>query len=201
VVLGDLVNRGPQSLAVLQRLRGLGAPPPACWATTTCTCWRWPPACARPHRSDTLDDILQSPRPRRLARLAAAAPPGPCRQRLAVRACRRGAGLGHGTHAGTGAEVEALLQGPDLPAFLQVMYGNEPRRWQRRPAGRRPLALVINTLTRIRFCSADGELEFGTKDGADAAPAGLHALVRRAGPRHRRASPMAFGHWSTLGLI
>jgi bis(5'-nucleosyl)-tetraphosphatase (symmetrical) len=51
-VLGDLVNRGPESLAVLRRLMRWALLPAACWATTTCTCWPWPPG-VRPGRTAT----------------------------------------------------------------------------------------------------------------------------------------------------
>jgi bis(5'-nucleosyl)-tetraphosphatase (symmetrical) len=98
------------------------------------------------------------------------------------------------------AEVEALLAGPDLGDFLRVMYGNDPRRWRDDLNGAERWRFVINTLTRIRFCSADGELEFDTKDGAGAAPPGFMPWYDVPG-RATAAQPIAFGHWSTLGLI
>ena len=55
-------------------------------------------------------------------------------------------------------------------------------------------------LTRIRFCTGDGTLEFGTKDGADAAPPGHHAWFDVPG-RRTAGTPIAFGHWSALGLL
>jgi bis(5'-nucleosyl)-tetraphosphatase (symmetrical) len=58
---------------------------------------------------------------------------------------------------------------------------------------------VINVLTRIRFCSDDGTLEFGTKDGAAAAPPGFRAWFE-VPDRLTAGTPIAFGHWSTLGL-
>jgi bis(5'-nucleosyl)-tetraphosphatase (symmetrical) len=78
------------------------------------------------------------------------------------------------------------------------MYGNEPRRWHDGLQGADRWRFVINTLTRIRFCSADGELEFGTKDGAGAAPPGFMPWFDVPG-RPPQGQPMAFGHWSTLG--
>jgi bis(5'-nucleosyl)-tetraphosphatase (symmetrical) len=80
------------------------------------------------------------------------------------------------------------------------MYGNEPRRWSDTLQGADRWRFVINTLTRIRFCTRDGELEFDTKDGAGAAPAGFHPWFDVPG-RATAAQPVAFGHWSTLGLI
>jgi bis(5'-nucleosyl)-tetraphosphatase (symmetrical) len=200
VILGDLVNRGPQSLAVLRRLRGYGASAQCLLGNHDLHLLAVAHGVRRPHRSDTLDEILGAAdrdawldwlRTRRLA------------LRHAGWLC---------VHAGVvpawsadevlslAAEAEALLAGPDLGAFLQVMYGNHPPRWD--PALRGPdrWRHVINVLTRIRFCAADGTLELQTKDGVDAAPPGYAAWFDHP---HRRTAgvPIAFGHWSTLGLI
>ena len=200
VVLGDLVNRGPQSLQVLQRLHALGASATCLLGNHDLHLLAVAHGVRRAHRSDTLDDILQADdrdawldwvRTRRLAVLdagwlcvhAGVVPAWTTAQVLAL-----------------AAEVEAMLAGPDLPHFLQVMYGNEPRRWSDALQGHDRSRFVINTFTRIRFCSADGELEFATKDGADAAPPGFHPWFDAPG-RATAGQPMAFGHWSTLGLV
>ena len=59
---------------------------------------------------------------------------------------------------------------------------------------------VINALTRLRFCTKDGQLDFNTKDGADGAPAGYLPWFAVPG-RVTADQPIAFGHWSTLGLV
>jgi bis(5'-nucleosyl)-tetraphosphatase (symmetrical) len=200
VVLGDLVNRGPESLAVLRRLRGYGAAAQCLLGNHDLHLLAVAHGVRRAHRSDTLGEILDAPdrdawldwvRGRRLALVhagwlcvhAGVVPAWDAAQTLAL-----------------AAEVEALLAGSELPGFLQVMYGNQPLRWDDALAGPDRWRHVINVLTRIRFCAADGTLEFGTKDGADAAPPGFAPWFAQA---HRRTAgtPMAFGHWSTLGLI
>ena len=200
VLLGDLVNRGPQSLAVLQRLRRLGDAATCLLGNHDLHLLAVAHGVRRPHRSDTLGEILASPereawldwlRQRRMAWLeagwlcvhAGVLPQWDAAQTLAL-----------------AAEVEAMLAGPDLPAFLQVMYGNEPRCWDDELQGAERWRFVINTLTRIRFCTPAGELEFATKDGADAAPAGFMPWYQVPG-RATAGQPVAFGHWSTLGLI
>lgn len=200
VVLGDLVNRGPDSLAVLRRLRGYGDAALCLLGNHDLHLLAVAHGVRRPHRSDTLGEILAAPdreawldwvRTRRLALRhagwlclhAGVVPAWDAEQTL-----------------GLAAEVEALLAGPDLPGFLQVMYGNQPARWDDALAGPDRWRHVINVLTRIRFCAADGTLEFGTKEGAGAAPAGFAPWFDHA---HRRSAgtPIACGHWSTLGLI
>jgi bis(5'-nucleosyl)-tetraphosphatase (symmetrical) len=198
-VLGDLVNRGPASLRTLQRLRGLGNAATCLLGNHDLHLLAAAEGVRPPHRNDTLDDILQSP------------------ERGAwldwVRQ-RRMADQAHGwlmVHAGVvpqwdaaqtlqlAREVETLLQGPDLADFLKQMYGNEPARWDERLRGTERQRFIVNVLTRIRFCRADGKLDFKTKDGADAAPAGYLPWFEVPG-RRTEGTPIAFGHWSTLGL-
>jgi bis(5'-nucleosyl)-tetraphosphatase (symmetrical) len=97
--------------------------------------------------------------------------------------------------------VEALLADKEaLAEFLQLMYGDEPLRWDAKLQGALRLRFVINVLTRTRFVAADGTLELKTKEGADAAPRGYYPWFDV--PFRRTAgTPIAFGHWSALGLL
>ncbi|NCT82041.1 MAG: symmetrical bis(5'-nucleosyl)-tetraphosphatase [Comamonadaceae bacterium] len=199
-LLGDLVNRGPASLATLRRLAGLESAATCLLGNHDLHLLAAHHDVRRPHRGDTLDDILAAPD-------RAALMDWLRRQRMAV--------LDAGwlmVHAGVppqwsrddtlalAAEVEAVLRGPDLPDFLQAMYGNEPARWSPGLAGTARLRFTVNALTRLRFCSADGELDFKTKDGAGAAPAGFMPWFEVPG-RRSADTRIAFGHWSTLGLL
>lgn len=200
-VLGDLVNRGPASLATLQRLRGLGGAASCLLGNHDLHLLAVAEGVRPAHRSDTLQPILDDPQReawldwlRQQCRLADSA----CGWLL--------------VHAGVppqwdaaqtldlAAEVQALLAGPDLPGFLRVMYGNQPARWSEDLQGPDRWRFVINALTRLRFCTTDGTLDFKTKDGADAAPPGHHPWFEVPG-RRSAGQPVAFGHWSTLGLI
>lgn len=199
-VLGDLVNRGPASLAVLERLQGLGGSATSLLGNHDLHLLALAHGVRRPHRGDSVQAVLDSPR--RTAWLDWLR-----HQRMADSTC--GWLL---VHAGVvpqwssrrtlelAAEVEALLQGPDWTDFLRVMYGNEPARWDESLAGLERCRFIVNVLTRIRFCSDDGTLEFDTKDGAEAAPAGFRPWFEIP-ERRSRGEPIAFGHWSTLGLI
>ena len=199
-VLGDLVNRGPGSLATLRRLRGLGA-------AASCVLgnhdWHLLAVAAgvRPrHRSDTLDDILDAP---------------DREEWLAWVRTRRMAVFEQGwlmLHAGVvpqwdlattlqlAGELEQNLRQRPPREFLAAMFGNEPARWSDSLEGDERLRFTLNTLTRIRFVAHDGTLEFQTKDGADAAPAGFRPWFDVPG-RRTAGVPIAFGHWSSLGLV
>jgi bis(5'-nucleosyl)-tetraphosphatase (symmetrical) len=200
VVLGDLVNRGPQSLATLRRLRGLGDAATCLLGNHDLHFLAVAAGVRREHRSDTLAPILAAAdrdawvdwvRQRPLAAdhagwLCVHAGVVPQWDRTQVLALA--------------GEVQALLRGPDLPGFLQVMYGNQPDRWDGALKGADRWRFVINTLTRIRFCDADGRLELKVKEAADRAPDGLLPWFDVPG-RRSAGTPIAFGHWSTLGLL
>ena len=199
-LLGDLVNRGPHSLATLRRLAGLGGSVTCLLGNHDLHLLAVAHGVSPPHRNDTLGPILQADdRDALLGWLR--------QQRLAV------FDLGWlMVHAGVvpqwsledtlrlAGEVEAVLRSADLPDFLHVMYGNEPSRWHDGLTGNDRLRFTVNVLTRLRFCSADGELDFKTKDGAGAAPPGYMPWFDVPG-RRTAGTPVAFGHWSTLGLL
>jgi len=199
-VLGDLVNRGPHSLAVLRRMRGLGAAADAVLGNHDLHLLAVAYGARPEHRTDTLREILDAPdrgawldwlrqRPLALQREgwlcvhAGVSPAWDAAQTMAL-----------------AAEVGAMLRGPDLGAFLPLMYGNDPARWSNTLQGSDRWRHVINVLTRIRFVHADGALDFKVKEGSGSAPPGLvpwFAFPQRAS----EGTPIAFGHWSTLGLL
>lgn len=97
-------------------------------------------------------------------------------------------------------EVESVLQGPDWMDFMQEMYGDQPARWQDDLTGADRLRCIVNGLTRLRFCSEDGEMEFDAKEGISDAPAGFVPWFEVTG-RQTKDDTIIFGHWSTLGLL
>jgi bis(5'-nucleosyl)-tetraphosphatase (symmetrical) len=97
-------------------------------------------------------------------------------------------------------EVERALRGPQVADFFRAMYGNQPARWDAGLAGWDRLRFAVNALTRMRFVAADGTLELDSKDGRLEPPAGFHRWFEVPG-RRTAGVPIAFGHWSTLGLV
>ncbi|HEY7786883.1 MAG TPA: symmetrical bis(5'-nucleosyl)-tetraphosphatase, partial [Casimicrobiaceae bacterium] len=97
-------------------------------------------------------------------------------------------------------EVEAVLASDACEPFLRVLYGDEPRVWRDDLAGFDRLRAIVNALTRLRFCTADGQMEFREKRGAAHAPPGFAPWF--AQENRRTASTLVVcGHWSTLGLL
>ncbi len=204
VLLGDLVNRGPASAEVLRRMMALDG-------SATCVLGNHDMhllACAwgvrRPHKRDTLDDVLAAPDRAALLDWLR-------RQPLALHQHVEGRELLM-VHAGVlpqwtaartaelAGELQAVLAGPDIGDFLFEMYGNQPDHWRDGLSGNDRLRVIINVLTRLRFCTAEGRMEFETKEGAGAAP---HGYMPWFEVPHRRTADVAvaFGHWSTLGWL
>ena len=199
-LLGDLVNRGPASLRTLRLLRSIDNAATCLLGNHDLHLLAAAAGVRKPHRSDTIADILAAPdREALLAWLR--------QQRMACQA--PGWLLVHAgvvpqwdaaTTLALAAEVEAVLRGPDLPAFLQQMYGSEPRCWEASLRGMDRHRFIVNVLTRVRFVDAGGALDFDSKDGAGQAPDGFFSWFEAPG-RATASTPIAFGHWSTLGLV
>ncbi len=199
-VLGDLVNRGPASAQVLRRLMALDNAVHCVLGNHDLHLLAVAAGVSRTKPLDTLDHLLQAPdRPALLDWLR--------HQRLAI--------WQHDVlmvHAGVlpswnvaqtlalAAEVETVLRGPDLSHFLQQMYGNTPDAWNDALSGADRLRAVVNALTRLRFCTADGVMEFASKEGAGSAPPGFMPWFDVPG-RQTANVTVAFGHWSTLGKL
>ena len=86
------------------------------------------------------------------------------------------------------------------PSSSRVLYGDEPRQWRDDLDGLRPAARDRQRCTRLRFCTADGAMEFTEKRGRGARARGLPSVVRAPERRSRAASIVVCGHWSTLEL-
>lgn len=204
-VLGDLVNRGPQSAEVLRTCMKAGDSMRALLGNHDLHLLAAAQGTRRQSKRDTLNQVLEAPdkdalldwlRQQPLARLHINAHNEPL---LMV-------------HAGVlpqwslqdcmnlSAEVQAVLQSSDFALFLQNMYGNLPNQWSPELQGDERLRCIVNAFTRLRFCSSDGVMDFDSSESADQAPAGLMPWFDVPG-RATADTAMAFGHWSTLGHI
>lgn len=200
-LVGDLVNRGPASLETLRFLKGLGERAVCVLGNHDIYLLKVAATAGLARkRNDTLQAVLEAPdrielidwlRTRPLAHLA------------------------HGhlmVHAGVlplwssedvislAAEVQRELSGPRWGWVIDKLWGNQPAVWDERLEGFERMRVIVNALTRMRFCSLrDGRMEFVAKGGEDKAPPGFvpwftHPL------RRSRDVTLVCGHWSALGL-
>lgn len=203
-LLGDLVNRGPSSAAVLRRCAALGDSVRALLGNHDLHLLATAHGVRKPSRRDTLGDILTADDRHAMLEWVRHQP-------LARRVEHGGQSLLM-VHAGVlpqwsaddvlslAAEVQAMLQGPALADFLPQMYGNSPDQWSADAQGADRLRLIVNALTRLRFCSPEGRMDFDSTDSASQAPEGLVPWFDAPG-RRTQGTLIAFGHWSTLGWM
>ena len=200
VLLGDLVNRGSQSLQTLRRLNALGDAAQCLLGNHDLHALAVSCGARAAHKSDTLAELLAAPDAPELFDWLR-------HRELAI--FREGILM---VHAGVlpswdapkiialAAELMPAIRQKDSKKFFQSMYGNSPAAWRDDLSGIERSRVIINALTRLRFCSASGEMEFATKEGAGAAPEGYMPWFD-VPSRLTANTPIAFGHWSTLGLI
>lgn len=202
--LGDLVNRGPRSADVLRRLMSYGSAARCLLGNHDLSLLAIAQGVRKPHRKDTLNCILEAPD--RLAMLNWLQT-----QRMAMTETINGHQVLM-VHAGVlpawtpdktmalAAEVECILGSQEIGVFLRDMYGDEPNMWSDGLRGTARLRVIVNALTRLRFCDAQGRMEFKAKEGVQGAPAGYFPWFDIPGRKTAHVT-MAFGHWSTLGWL
>jgi bis(5'-nucleosyl)-tetraphosphatase (symmetrical) len=206
IFVGDLVNRGEDSLASLRLVKALcdAGHAEALLGNHDLHLLAVADGIRPQHDDDTLQPILDAPDRDELV--------GWLRHRPL--ALFEGGALF--VHAGVlpqwsvprtlelAAEVEAQLRAADHRLFLATMYGNHPARWDDSLKGADRLRCVINALTRLRFVRADGTMDLKFKGEASSAPRGLLPWFEhpeRATHPARGGAPIVFGHWSALGLV
>ena len=198
--VGDLVNRGPQSLAAVRFVKGLGERAVTVLGNHDLSLLVVAEGAHKGHASDTFGDVLAAPdREELLAWL----------RRQKMMHARGGYAMVHAgllpqwsipAALGLAAEAEAALRGPGYSGFLRSLYGNRPARWSDDLAGHDRLRIIVNAMTRMRLAAADGTMEFSHKLGLASAPAGYVPWFD-APRRASRDTPVIFGHWAALGLV
>ena len=198
---GDLVNRGPHSLAVLRWARELQHSVITVLGNHDLTLLAIAEGFVEPRRKDTIRAILD------------ASDAAECLDWLRARSLlQHDAELGFTlVHAGLApqwdlaqakacaAELECALRGPDYRDFLACMFGQEPRRWSDDLTSFDRLRCIVNIFTRMRFCFPDGSLDFKAKGPPGSQPKPLLPWFQM--PDRRNADlNIIFGHWAALGF-
>lgn len=201
--VGDLVNRGSDSLAVLRQVKALGERAITVLGNHDLSLLvkaSGPQAAERVN--PTLRPILEAPDCNALLEWL--------RYRPLI---HRDTALGWTmVHAGIpaewsvaeaqahAAELEAALRGPDYAAFLAQLFGDTPQRWDSALTGIERLRYTANALTRQRFVTPDGSLDMDYKKTLAGAPSGLTPWFAQR-DRAAAGERMVFGHWSALERV
>jgi len=197
---GDLVNRGPDSLGVLREVHALGGAAQTVLGNHDLHLLTVAAGHRLSHRDDTIAQILAAPDRDELLEWLARQPLAIAESNMLM------------VHAGVlpqwsaarvlalAGEVETVLASTDREPFLRVLYGDDPHAWRDDLEGFDRLRAIVNALTRLRFCTSDGRMEFREKRGAAHAPPGFAPWFLHE-PRRSASSLVICGHWSTLGLV
>jgi len=201
-LVGDLVNRGPDSLAVLRRVIGFGDAATTVLGNHDLHLLAAAAGLRRPARSDTFQQVLDAPQAADLLDWL--------RRRPLLhrdRGARRVL-----VHAGIppawsideaqahASEVESVLRDSNWREGLAGMYGNEPAAWSPSLSRRDRLRYTINALTRMRYCDGEGRLDLERSGPPGTQPE--HLMPWFDVPRRAAADQhIIFGHWSALGLL
>jgi bis(5'-nucleosyl)-tetraphosphatase (symmetrical) len=200
--VGDLVNRGPRSLEVLRLVKSLGRAAVVVLGNHDLHLLAFALAPGERAPDAELRPVLDAPDRDELVDWLRARPLAHYRPDLNTLM----------VHAGVAPEwdplqtmklareVEQVLRGAGCAAFLAQMYGNRPDRWSPSLAGTERQRFVINCLTRIRYCHADGRLDFVEHGPPGSQGAGLVPWFELA-TRATQAVRIVFGHWSSLGFL
>lgn len=196
---GDLVNRGPDSLAVLRFLRDLPKTPVIVLGNHDLHLLAVHSGQAQLRANDTIQDVLEAPDGDELCNwlrhfplahydeaqnyllVHAGLPP----QWTVEQACQYA------------REVEAALKSDQAKDFFAQMYGRKPNIWTDQLTGYDRLRFIVNALTRIRFCTAEGELDFSSigKIGSQDSKFQPWFTISSRASLHCK---IIFGHWAAL---
>lgn len=194
--VGDLVNRGPKSLEVLRFVRDLGVRAVVVLGNHDLHLVAQHEGFERPHQGDTFRDVLDAADGRELVAW------------LRARPMMHAEGAYAMVHAGLlpqwsiekavslAEEVSAALLAPNYREFLANMYGSKPDWWDESLTGWDRLRVIVNAMTRMRFCDREGRMDLQGK-GTEPRKGYLRWYETR--PYNERA--IVFGHWSQLGLV
>jgi bis(5'-nucleosyl)-tetraphosphatase (symmetrical) len=199
---GDLVNRGPASLAVLRFVKGLGEGAVSVLGNHDLHLLAVAAGTHSLRKNDTLDEILAAPDRDELLEWLRHRP-----------LLHHDAALGYTlVHAGLppqwdlrqaetcAHELEAVLRGLKHMDFFRHMYGDEPKRWDPKLSGMDRLRFIVNCFTRLRFVGPKGELDLNTK-GAPGTQSRGYLPWYEVPDRKSEGLHILFGHWSTVGEI
>ena len=202
IFLGDLVNRGPNSLGALRQLKSLQESGQAecILGNHDLHLLAIDAGLRNPKGLDTVDTILKAPDRKELINWVRNRPMALSNGKVLT------------VHAGVlpqwdlqqtiecAQEVEKALRSKSYKEFLANMYGNTPNKWSNSLKGYERLRLITNALTRMRFCTPSGQMEFESKEGLENGPKGYIPWFKV--PKRKTANTLIyFGHWSTLGLL
>jgi len=197
--VGDLVNRGPESVQTLRFLSDLGDAATVVLGNHDLYLLMVAAGHKRLDDDDTLFQVLEAPDCDALLAWVASRPLMHVEGDYAMLHAGLLPGWTVGRALELATEVRAVLTGPDAKLLLLHLSGNQPDSWSESLAGWDRCRVVVNALTRMRFCTADGRMALRAKGPPAQAPADTMPWFM-VPDRFSRTHTIVCGHWSALGF-
>ena len=195
--VGDLVNRGPKSLQVLRFVRDLGRRAVTVLGNHDLHLIAQHAGIEKLRRADTFQDVLDAPDAHELVAWLRARPMVHAEGGYAMVHAGLLPGWSIAKAKALGREVGAALAANDYRAFLEHMYGDQPARWTDSLSGWDRLRVIVNAMTRMRYCDRRGRIDL-SRAGTEPAKGYQRWYETR---RREPGKTLLFGHWSQLGLV
>ena len=197
---GDLVNRGPKSLETLRFVKSLGASAVTVLGNHDLHLLATAFKQRKPHKKDSLEEILKAKDCDELLYWLRQQPLFHYNDDF----CLLHAGLppqwDFAKTKKMALMAEKIIKGEDHLSFFQSMYGDKPDQWQSSLKGMDRIRFIVNCFTRMRFCDADGRLDFNYSGAIGTQPKNLQPWFTLPN-RQSAEMTIIFGHWSTLGYF
>jgi bis(5'-nucleosyl)-tetraphosphatase (symmetrical) len=201
--VGDLVNRGPESLAVLRFVRDLGDSATVVLGNHDLHLLMQAEGFGKTNREDTLAEVLAAPDRDELLNWLRSRPLFHHEGEWAMVHAGLLPGWNLAQAQTLSGEVSWALTAPNYVEFMANMWGSEPSKWTDDLVGWDRLRVVVNAMTRMRYVTYDGAMEFrapGNKAPPEQGPE--NCLPWFDAPNRASAkTPIVCGHWSALGLL
>ena len=197
--VGDLVNRGPDSLSVLRYLYDIQDRVTVVLGNHDLHLLALYAGVVTHKSYDTIDEILAAPDADKLCRWLRHQPLLHYEQEQKILLVHAGVypQWDLKTAMGCAQEVEAMLKSPDHALFLAHMYGNQPDHWHQDLRGWERLRFITNVFTRMRLVSEAGHLDLRKKGSPKDADQSYHPWFE-LDPVILRKVHVIFGHWAAL---
>ncbi|MDD3352214.1 symmetrical bis(5'-nucleosyl)-tetraphosphatase [Zoogloea sp.] len=199
-LVGDLVNRGPDSLQTLRFIRDLGPAAITVLGNHDLYLLMVAYGAIRSRgKDDTLQAVLDAPDRESLLSWLRTRPLMHVESGCAMVHAGLLPGWTVPQARALAREVEGALAGPYHAELLHNLWGSEPVAWRDDLRDHERMRVVVNAMTRMRFCTVDGQMDFKVKGEVTKAPKGYLPWFEVPG-RRSADTTLVFGHWSALGL-
>lgn len=201
-LVGDLINRGPKSLKVLDLIISNPSSIFPVLGNHDLAFLVFAKGLIKLKKKDTYDEITNHPECDKYINFLRSLPLMHYIPKIDTAICHAGIDpqWSISEALSLSQEVSSIFGNDiDYDKFIPTMFGNEPNKWDDSLNGNDRIRAIINSFTRMRFLLKDGCLDFDSKSTLVDASEELIPWFRFP-QRNNENTRIIFGHWAALGL-